>query len=235
MNIVKTILHNVGECISDYFMIEEGDRILVCFSGGKDSFVLLDTLEKLRKKAPIKFEIFVLCINPNFKKQDYLKIKTFLENGNYNYEILDTKIANVVRETSKKNNANPCSFCSRLRRGVIYNYALENKFNKIALGHNLDDAIETFLINLFYSNKMEFLRPCYKTKYNNYIIRPLIYCNTDLIEMYCTESKYVPFKQYCSLKIEKSTRLFIREIINKNKQKNPKIYLSFLNAMKSKN
>lgn len=234
MNIVRTILHNVGKCISDYSMIDEGDRLLVCFSGGKDSYVVLDTLEKLRRKAPIKFEIFVLCVNPNFKKQDYSKMKKFLKNENYNFEILDTKIANVVRERSKGKNKNACSFCSRLRRGVIYNYAIKNNLNKIVLGHNLDDAIETFLINLFYSNKLEFMRPMYKTKYENFIIRPLIYCNEELIQMYCDKLNYKPFKQYCSLKSEDSTRLFIRELIAKNKNKNPKIYLSFLNSMKMK-
>jgi len=120
-----------------------------------------------------------------------------------------------------------------LRRGVIYNYAIKNKFNKIALGHNLDDAIETFLMNLFYSNKLQFMRPYYKTKYSNFIIRPLIYCNEYLIQEYCKKLEYTPFKQYCPLRKEDSTRLFIRELISKNKEKNPKIYLSFLNSMKS--
>ena len=231
MNIVRTILHNVGKCIADYSMISEGDKILVCFSGGKDSFVLLDSLEKLRKKSPVKFELFVLCVNPNFKEQDYSGLINYLKEHEFQYEILDTKIAKVVSEKSK--NKNPCSLCSRLRRGVIYNYALKNKFNKIALGHNLDDSIETFLMNLFYSNKLDLLRPMYKTKYDNYIIRPLIYCNEDLIRLYCDKMSYVPFKQYCNLKSEDSTRLFIRDLISKNKQKNPKMYLSFLNATKS--
>lgn len=230
MNVVRTILHKVGECISDYSMIKEGDRILVCFSGGKDSFVLLDTLEKLRKKAPVKFELFVLCVNPNFKEQDYSKMKNFLEESGYNYEILDTNISNVMNQ---KNPKNPCSLCSRLRRGVIYNYAKKNKFNKIALGHNLNDSIETFLMNLFYSNKLNFMRPIYKTEYDNFIIRPLIYCNEELIELYSKKMEYKPFKQYCPLKEEDSTRLFIKELIKKNKQKNPKIYSSFLFVMKS--
>lgn len=232
MNIVRTVLHNVGKCIADYSMIKEGDKILVCFSGGKDSFVLLNTLERLRKKAPIKFELFVLCVNPNFENQDYSQIINFLKREKFNYEILDTKISDVISNNSKKKK-NACSFCSRLRRGVIYNYALKHKFNKIALGHNLDDAIETFLMNLFYSNKLQFMRPYYKTKYDNYIIRPLIYCNEDLIQEYCKKLEYVPFKQYCPLRKEDSTRLFIRELISKNKEKNSKLYISFLSSMKS--
>lgn len=232
MNVVRTVLHNVGKCIADYSMICDGDRILVCFSGGKDSFVLLNTLERLRKKAPIKFEIFVLCINPNFKNQDYSEMVRFLENEKINYEIFNTQISNVITKNSK-NKKNACSFCSRLRRGVIYNYAIKNNFNKIALGHNLDDAIETFLMNLFYSNKLQFMRPYYKTKYNNFIIRPLIYCNEDLIKEYCKKLEYVPFKQYCPLKNEDSTRLFIRDLISKNKEKNSKLYISFLSSMKS--
>jgi tRNA 2-thiocytidine biosynthesis protein TtcA len=230
MNIVRTILHNVGECISDYSMIKDGDRILVCFSGGKDSFVLLDTLEKLRKKAPIKFEIFVLCVNPNFKEQDYSIMRKFFEKEKYDYEILESNISKVIKE---KNPKNPCSLCSRLRRGIVYKYAVKNKFNKIALGHNLDDAIETFLMNLFYSNKLHFMRAMYESEYENYIIRPLIYCNEDLIQMYCDKLNYVTFKQYCPLKEEDSTRYFVKEIIRKNKEKNPKIYSSFLSAMKS--
>ena len=232
MNIVRTVLHNVGKCIADYSMIKEGDKILVCFSGGKDSFVLLNTLERLRKKAPIKFELFVLCVNPNFENQDYSQIINFLKREKFNYEILDTKISDVISNNSKKKK-NACSFCSRLRRGVIYNYALKHKFNKIALGHNLDDAIETFLMNLFYSNKLQFMRPYYKTKYDNYIIRPLIYCNEDLIQEYCKKLEYVPFKQDCPLRKEDSTRLFIRELISKNKEKNSKLYISFLSSMKS--
>lgn len=231
MNVVRTILHKVGECISDYSMIKEGDRILVCFSGGKDSFVLLDTLEKLRNKAPVNFEIFVLCVNPNFKEQDYTLMKEFLEKENYNYEILSTNISKVMNE---KNPKNPCSLCSRLRRGVIYNYAKKNNYNKIALGHNLNDSIETFLMNLFYSNKLHFMRPIYETEYKNFIIRPLIYCNEELIELYSEKMKYKPFKQYCPLKEEDSTRFFMKELIKKNKEKNPKIYSSFLSAMKSK-
>ena len=234
MSNFKTIATKTGKACYEYNMIQENDRILVCFSGGKDSFVLLRVLKYLQKKYPINFELKILVVNPNFDKKFEKRIMLILDKENIEYEILTTQISNTIVEQSKLKPLNPCFMCSRLRRGVIYDYAIKNNYNKIALGHTLDDAIETHLMNLFFSNKTSFLKPKYLTENSQVeVIRPLIYVDENLILDFIKYIKFKPVKNKCPMKKKESKRDYFKNQINKLQKNNPKIKESAYHAFKN--
>ncbi|MEQ1527088.1 MAG: tRNA 2-thiocytidine(32) synthetase TtcA [Gallionella sp.] len=168
--------HHVGQAIADYNMIENGDSVMVCLSGGKDSYTLLDILLALRKRAPIDFRIVAMNLDqkqPGFPADvlpNYLK-KIGVE---YHIETQDTYA--IVKEKIPEGKTT-CSLCSRLRRGIIYRVAGELGANKIALGHHRDDMIETLFLNLFFAGKLKAMPPKLVTdKGDHIVIRPLAYC-----------------------------------------------------------
>jgi tRNA 2-thiocytidine biosynthesis protein TtcA len=168
--------HHVGQAIADYNMIENGDSVMVCLSGGKDSYTLLDILLALRKRAPIDFRIVAMNLDqkqPGFPADvlpNYLK-KLGVE---YHIETQDTYA--IVKEKIPEGKTT-CSLCSRLRRGIIYRVASELGANKVALGHHRDDMIETLFLNLFFAGKLKAMPPKLVTdKGGHIVIRPLAYC-----------------------------------------------------------
>ncbi|MFW5704915.1 MAG: ATP-binding protein [Nanoarchaeota archaeon] len=156
MYLLKSLSSKAGKAAREHEMLKDKDRILICFSGGKDSYALLKIMQNLKKNYPITFELKVLCVNPGFDKNFENKIKEILDKEDIKYEILNSKIQEVLENQQKIKDFRPCFMCSRLRRGIIYNYAIKNNFNKIALGHNLDDGIQTHLMNFFYSSKFSY-------------------------------------------------------------------------------
>lgn len=215
-------------------MLKEGDTILICFSGGKDSYLLLKILKELQNNYPIKFTLKILTINPNFDKNFETNIQTFLKTQDMDFEILNTPIKTIIEEQNKLKPMSPCFLCSRLRRGIIYDYAIKNGYNKIALGHNLDDAIETHLMNLFYSNKTSFLKPKYLAENGQIeVIRPLIYIDEDIIKNYVNKVKYQPIKNKCPLKQKDSKRDYFKKLISELKKNNSEIKTSAYHAFKN--
>ncbi|MCM1507861.1 MAG: tRNA 2-thiocytidine(32) synthetase TtcA [Ruminococcus flavefaciens] len=172
---MQKILGHMRKAIQDYHLISDGDRICVGVSGGKDSLVMLKGLVLLKRFIGIEYEITALTIDPKFngKEGDYSAVAEFCEKLGVEYHILRTQIGEIVFDVRKE--PNPCSLCARMRRGAVYNSAKELKCNKIALGHNYDDVVETFIMNLFTEGRIGCFSPAtYLEDRDIHIIRPLV-------------------------------------------------------------
>ena len=171
---MQRILSHMRKAIEDYNMIEEDDKIAICLSGGKDSITMLNAFKNLQRFYPKKFDIIAISINPGFEHFDIeflqnickkLEIPLFVENSNAKEIVFDLR-----------NEKNPCSLCANLRRGAINSIAIRENCNKIALGHNQDDVLETFLLNLLYAGNIGTFAPVsYMSRSQITLIRPLIY------------------------------------------------------------
>ena len=172
----KRLRRQVGEAIADFNMIEEGDKVMVCLSGGKDSFTMLDILRQLQAKAPVNFEL--VAVNLDQKQPDFPAdvLPDFLRVEGVPFHIIEQDTYSVVKRVVPEGKT-MCSLCSRLRRGSLYTYAAEQGFTKIALGHHRDDLLATFFLNLFHHAKLSGMPPKLRSDDGKHIvIRPLAYC-----------------------------------------------------------
>jgi tRNA 2-thiocytidine biosynthesis protein TtcA len=186
----KRLRRNVGNAIIDYNMIEENDVVMACISGGKDSFAMLDILLRLREAAPIKFD--VVAVNLDQKQPGFPEhiLPEYFETLNIPYYIVDKDTYSVVKEKIPEGKTT-CGLCSRLRRGTLYSFAEKIGATKIALGHHLDDIVETMFLNMFHGARLKAMPPKLRSDDGrNVVIRPLTYCReTDLI-------KYAEHKEF---------------------------------------
>lgn len=171
---MQKILSKMRKAIDDYQMIQEGDKIAVALSGGKDSVTLLYALKNLQIFYPKKFEIMAITVNPGFDNFDTELLNKIADDVGVELVIASSDIKTIVFDI--RNEKNPCSLCANLRRGILNSVAKEHGCNKIALGHNEDDVLETFLLNMIYAGNMSTFAPIsYMDRSNMTLIRPLIY------------------------------------------------------------
>ena len=174
MNEMKRLLSFVRRAVDDYNMIDEGDRIAVGISGGKDSLTLLAALAEMRRFYPKKYEIVAITVDMGFEGSDFSEIAEFCRRLKVEYRVVKTDIAKIIFEIRKE--PNPCSLCAKMRRGSLHAEAQAAGCNKVALGHHYDDAVETFMLNLFFEGRLGCFSPkSYLSNRRLTLIRPLLY------------------------------------------------------------
>ncbi len=232
----KKISSLAGRTNAQYGLIKEGDRVLVGFSGGKDSTTLIHALNHLKRVAPYDFEFKAITVTYGIGEQVQFLV-AHCKKYEIEHEIIDTEIYELAGEKIRKNSSF-CSFFSRMRRGYIYSTALEQGYNKIALGHHLDDAMESFFMNFLYNGTLRSMPPIYKAENGLDVIRPLIMCRerqlrafVSLNEIMVIGDEACPAMRF-DIKMP-HVRQSTKKLLAQMEEENPQMFLSMKAAFKN--
>ena len=232
----KTIWSPFIKGVKEYNLIEEGDKIAVCISGGKDSFLLAKCIEELQKHSKIKFDVEYIAMNPGFNDYNLTLLQNSANDLNINLKIFETKIFDIVEKIAKDY---PCYMCAKMRRGSLYDYAQKLGCNKIALGHHFDDIIETTMMNLLYAGKFATMLPKVEsTNYENMtLIRPLVYVRENDIKKFTVENGIPVMNCGCVVAAQKtsSKRREVKELLENLRKIDKDIDKSIFSASKNVN
>ncbi|NLJ96777.1 MAG: tRNA 2-thiocytidine biosynthesis protein TtcA [Clostridiales bacterium] len=230
---LQRLMGYARRAIDDYQMINEGDKIAIGLSGGKDSLTLLYALSGLRKFYPKKFEVEAITVNLGYKEADFSTVKKLCEELEVNYTVVETDIADIVFNERKE--SNPCSLCAKLRKGAFNNKAKELACNKEAYAHHFDDVIETMLMALFYEGRFHCFSPVtYLDRSDITLIRPLIYVNEQDIINFKNTYKLPVVKNPCPID-GYTKREHAKQLISKLNAESPGLRERLFNAIKEGN
>lgn len=229
----KKLLHYTGKAIADFNMIQSGDKVMLCLSGGKDSFTMVRILHLLQRRAKVNFEIFAFTLDQAQPGWNDEALKAWLTQQQIPFEVLTRDTFSIVKEKIPEGQTY-CSLCSRLRRGIIYRYAEERGFTKIALGHHRDDLIVTLMMSILYNGEIRSMPPkLLSDNKKNIIIRPLAYCQENDIAEFAREMAFpiIP----CTLcgSQENLMRKKVKTLIQQLAAENPKVPSNMLHALSS--
>lgn len=226
---LQKILSRMRKAVEDYHMINDGDKIAVGVSGGKDSQLLLIALNQLRRFLPQKFDLVALTIDLGFEKFNRSSLLKFYSNSDVAYHIEGTNISQVVFEA--RNEQNPCALCTNMKRGAVYNAAIKFGCNKVAFAHHMDDVIETFLMSQIYEGRIHTFSPVtYMDRKNITLIRPMIYAEERLIRSIVRDLDLEPITSGCP--VDGTTkRQNIKELIREISRENRHIKANLFGAI----
>ena len=224
----KSLRRKVGQALAKWRMIEAGDRVLVGLSGGKDSLVLLHALHDLSRRSPVKFSLAALSVK--LTNMNTEPLAAYCEAQGISYNVIEQPIIEIINSRREKS---PCSFCANMRRGIISSWARDHDFNKLALGHSLDDAVETFFINLLHAGRAKSFQPvAHMSRTNVTVIRPLVLA---------TEAAIIDEAKRLALPVIKSPCPFAghterqrtREFVAELRKTIPDLYAKIINALEN--
>ncbi len=221
-----------GKAIGDFDLIRDGDRIAVAVSGGKDSYSLLHMLDMLRRRAPVKYSLVAVNVDPGYPGYRTDLLEKHLQESGMEYRMIKTGIADII-QAKRKPGTSHCSFCARLRRGCLYRAAQELKCNKLALGHHLDDFIETLLLNQFFRGTLAAMSPCMLADNGlQTVIRPFVYVEEASIAQLAADNRFPTISCACpdsgSLDMNRKR---MKRLIAELSRENPTIRSSMIKAL----
>ena len=231
----KPIWSNFIKAINDFDLINDGDKIAIGVSGGKDSLLLVKLFQQLKKDKSRNFEFKAISLNPGFKISDLNNFKNNLEKLNIECEIIDTNIWEIANAKAKDY---PCFLCAKMRRGILYSRIEELGYNKLALGHHFDDVVETTMMNMFYAGTLKTMTPIVKSTTGKLtLIRPMVYIKEEAIIDYTKKNGISPMNCGCTIEAGKtsSKRRETKELLESLEAKTPGIKKSIFNSMNNIN